>query len=133
MKYLSAFAVTFCFYLSSLHFANAAQPFDGTWKNQRGSTLIIHQVSETEFSGKFKTAVATTKSCIGFPIKIHGFKNGNAIALSMSLKECGSPTTISMVGSINNNQLDTLYLVQEKGKDAWNSRATNHDTYSRIR
>ncbi|RLV61684.1 hypothetical protein D5018_00780 [Parashewanella curva] len=106
----------------------------GTWKNERGSTLTITQTENDDFIGTFITAVADTKSCIGYPIPFKGSSNGNALAISMSLKDCGSPTTIAMVGNVSkdNKTLDTIYLVQNKGLDSWKARITGHDLYFNV-
>ncbi|WP_133407674.1 avidin/streptavidin family protein [Parashewanella tropica] len=111
-----------------------AEQLIGTWKNEHGSTLTITQTENDDFTGTFKTAVADTKSCIGYPIPFKGSSNGNALAISMSLEDCGSPTTIAMVGSVGkeNKTLDTIYLVQSNGVDTWKARVTGHDLYQKI-
>ncbi len=114
-----------------------SKPFDtknfkGIWKNQRGSYLDIAKLENNEFRGLFTTAVADTKSCIGQPVEVVGFVNGNAMSLSLSMESCGSPVTISMVGVINDRmELETYYMVQFKGEDTWKSRAFNRDVYTR--
>ena len=98
------------------------QQFKGVWVNQRGSTLDIAKLENNEFRGLFTTAVATTKSCIGAPVEVHGFVNSNAMSFSFSMESCGSPVTISVVGFIDDEkQLETMFMVQSRGKDQWNS------------
>ncbi|WP_461538125.1 avidin/streptavidin family protein [Spongorhabdus nitratireducens] len=118
--------------------ASVATPFDpqqlkGVWVNQRGSTLDIAKLENNEFRGLFTTAVAATKTCIGAPVEVHGFINGNAVSFSLSMESCGSPVTISLAGYIDEqNQLDVMFLVQSSGKDQWNSRAINRDVYTKM-
>ncbi|MGY0220084.1 avidin/streptavidin family protein [Endozoicomonadaceae bacterium StTr2] len=115
-----------------------AKPFDpeqlkGIWVNQRGSTLDIAKLENNEFRGLFTTAVAATKTCIGAPVEVQGFINGNAVSFSLSMESCGSPVTISLAGYIDEqNRLDVMFLVQSSGKDQWNSRAINRDVYTKM-
>ncbi len=108
--------------------------FSGKWKNTRGSVLEIKQDKEGNITGTFKTAVASTKKCIGYPAPIKGFVNGNAIALTIDMKGCGSPTVLSQIGLLDEetNQIQTTSLILKRGNDEWNSKNLCNDTYTKM-
>ena len=104
-------------------------PLVGNWVNQRGSKLIISDVKGDRLTGSFITAVAKHKQCIGKAVPVMGFINGNGLSLSMDFRACRAPSTISLIGKINGNQLETMFMEQESGANKWNSRVINHDEY----
>lgn len=118
--------------------ANDPALFTGLWQNQRGSTLEIKKESSDLLSGVFKTAVARTKGCIGYPAPLKAFYNGNAISMTINMMGCGSPTVIALSGIIMTNkegkeQLRTQALIQSKGKESWDSQILTTDYYTRVK
>ena len=110
--------------------------FSGSWKNQRGSKLIIEKSTGNEYKGVFITAVAETKKCIGKPIPVVGIANKNAISLSASMENCGSPVTLSISGLLREKEsgkevIETLTLALKNGIETWKSRITTIDTFER--
>ncbi len=116
---------------------NADVNLTGRWVNQRGSILHIQENHDNKIRGHFTTAVANTKTCIGHPASFTGYRNGNAIALSLTLEECKSPVVIAMTGSVHynaegNEEINMLALIQYQGKELWNSRIVSTDFYTRM-
>ncbi len=108
----------------------------GQWVNQRGSILTITEATETTIKGYFITAVANTKSCIGYPAPFTGHRNGNALSLSLTLTGCNSPVVIAMTGATHTNargqeEINMLATIQYRGKELWNSRIVSTDFYTR--
>ena len=115
---------------------NADVNLSGRWVNQRGSILHIEE-RDNILRGQFTTAVAITKTCIGYPASFTGYRNDNAIALSLTLEGCKSPAVVAMTGSVHynaegNEEINMLALTQFKGKELWNSRIVSTDFYTRV-
>ena len=109
----------------------------GRWVNQRGSILEIREGHDRTLTGTFTTAVAKTESCIGYPASFTGYRNGNAIALSLTMEGCQSPVVIAMAGSVHYNaegkeEINMLGLTQYQGKELWNARIITTDFYRRM-
>ena len=135
MKYTVKFLfiVLACF-VSSLSVAKSAtkNPFVGNWVNQRGSKLIISSVNKDKVKGSFITAVAKDKQCIGKAVPVIGFVNGDGFSLSMDFKACNAPSTISLIGNMHSNQLETMFMEQESGSKSWNATVVGHDSYHKV-
>ncbi|WP_062264890.1 avidin/streptavidin family protein [Endozoicomonas arenosclerae] len=139
MKFLNGCVALFCMATSlSVLAASPTEPekVSGFWKNSRGSILELKQ-EKNELSGNFTTAVAKTKTCIGYKAPFLGFANGNAISVSISMEGCNSPVVISMSGILmkdkdGKDQIKTQSLVQYKGQESWNSQILVTDYYSRV-
>ena len=115
----------------------AISNLSGRWVNQRGSILEIKEHPGQRISGQFTTAVAKTETCIGYPAPFTGYRNGNAIALSLNMAGCQSPVVIAMTGSVHYNaegkeMINMLALTQYQGQELWNSRIVTTDFYTRI-
>ena len=109
--------------------------FHGYWVNQRGSTLDINE-QDGLLSGYFTTAVGKTRTCIGVPLAITGSSNKNAMAISFSMKSCGSPAVLAITGVImkdknGKEQLRTQALIQFSGTESWDSQVLTTDFYTR--
>ena len=128
LKYI--FIVLLCSF-TSLSFAKPSNqsPLVGNWVNQNGSKLIILNVKTDKITGSFITAVAKHKACIGTAVPVTGFINGNSFSLSMDFRACNAPSTVSMIGKLNTDQLETMFMEQESGTNTWNSRVINHDEF----
>ena len=137
---LFTFLAPMCFAMHGTAFdqSSTSEPhFTGTWKNQYGSTLTLESSGDNLFTGTFTTAVANTQSCIGKAVPLQGVNNGNAIAISMSLESCGSPVTVAIVGSLQEDEnhqetLTTMDLVQWQGKTTWKSKVISTETFVRV-
>ena len=132
MKYrVKLLFVTLACLFAPLSFAKSAtkNPLVGNWVNQRGSKLIISSVKNDKVKGSFITAVAKDKQCIGKAVPITGFVNGNGFSLSMDFKSCNAKSTVSLIGNIHMNQVETMFMEQESGSKSWNANVIGHDVY----
>lgn len=81
-----------------------------TWKNQRGSTLVLINDGKGNLTGQYKTAVGCG---IGIPRKLVGTINGAAITFIVNWEECGSVT--AWTGSMDNpsdpKEINTMWLL----------------------
>jgi len=123
-------------------FANMAmatnQPTE-TYKNQRGSVLVLERKATSansgELMGMFTTAVAS-KRCqdlVGKSRPIKGYYTGNALSITVDYPSCG--TVVSIIGNKNSkNQINTIWVVANQAKHAqgqdWNTRYIGNDTYT---
>ncbi|CAM3570155.1 avidin/streptavidin family protein [Parendozoicomonas haliclonae] len=136
LRRVSLLLVVATLLLPALSSADDADRFAGTWRNQRGSVLALSKQDRDNLKGTFATAVASTRDCIGYKAPLNAAINGNAIALSLTMKGCGSPYVVAMTGTLHKDkdQKETLVmqaLIQSKGEDHWNSRIQTTDYYYR--
>lgn len=108
-----------------------------SYKNTRGSTLILQINQDNTLSGFFTTAVAS-KECqqaIGMKRPIIGYIVKNALTFSVSYPECG---VVTFIGNIeNDNQIiDTTSIVahssKEIAKEGPGARMIGHDVFNRV-
>jgi hypothetical protein len=129
--------VCILFFISTSTFAITEQSF--TYKNQRGSVLVLTWHADTKetgtLTGTFTTAVGNCKKDIGVPMPISGFFNGNAIAIAVNFPHCKQ--AVAMTGHLNANrdELATLWLDAAQAKDPvhqnWDANITGTDYYKR--
>ncbi len=134
MKLKALTCMTMFFLASSVFAAN--ETF--TYKNTRGSELILQFSSDNSLTGTFTTAVAS-KECqqaIGMKRPISGYTAKNAITFSVNYPECGS--VVAFIGNIENNKMliDTTALVahpsSQIAKEGPGARMISHDVFTRI-
>ena len=107
----------------------------GEWVNSRNSTLEVQSVEGNSITGTFTTAVARTTSCIGHQVPFQGTINGNAVAISINMQECGSPAVISLSGHISNNTINCFSIVHLRDKTGeynWDSTMLLKDVFTRL-
>lgn len=127
-----------CFSLT--HNAMAASDSSITYKNQRGSTMVLAWHTEAEntgtLSGTFTTSVGNCKEDIGVPLPLLGYFNGNAISVTINFPHCKQ--VVAMTGNLSNDQsnIHTLWLDANQANDAsgkdWNSNIIGSDSYKKI-
>lgn len=130
----------FCLSLGTFHIANAAMQEEVTYKNQRGSTLLLKWHHDTDSSGKitgtFTTAVGNCQAEVGKPMPVSGYFSGNAITLSVIYPHCKK--TIAMAGHVDKEKsnLHTLWLVASASEDPqgknWDANIVGSDSYQKL-
>ena len=135
-RFIKSVTHALCLVLACISAQLWASDIAGRWKNQYGSTLEITDTQPGYFTGVFTTAVASTPTCLGYPAPLTGVVNENAIALSLNMSGCGSPTVIAMTGTIQADEngrtrLMVQALVQSKGDDFWNSQVLSTNVFYR--
>jgi hypothetical protein len=85
-------------------------PTTTTWKNQRGSTMVLTNDGKGNLTGTYKTAVGCKP---GVPRKLFGTINGSAITFIVNWEDCGSVTawTGHFDDRTNPKQIQTLWLL----------------------
>ena len=137
---IPATLLAFCLHshASALHSDNG-QAFQGTWKNQRGSTLELGNVNSIRPAGQniiegvFHAAVTVTPACVDYPLPVLATFNDNAIAMMINFQPCGSPSVVSISGYLTEDgQLETHWVARKKGRDKVSSWFFNRDVYTRV-
>ncbi len=130
--------------LSSIPFSQsllAASLPNNTYKNQRGSTMVLafqpgDQANTGTLSGTFTTAVGNCKADVGVPLPISGYYNGNAVTVTVNFPHCKQ--AVAMTGNISNDKstLHTLWLdvapVDDPRGSDWNSNIVGSDSYEKV-
>lgn len=107
-----------------------------TWKNQRGSTLVLINDGKGNLTGQYATAVGCHPNV---PRKLVGTINGTAITFIVNWEECGSVTAWS--GSLDSagdpKEITTLWLltVGESPSSPANFKSTyaGSDTFTKTK
>lgn len=113
-----------------------------TYKNQRGSTLVLafhsgKQKDTGTLSGTFTTAVGNCEADMHLPLPILGYYNGNAVTITVNFPHCKQ--VVAMTGNISTDKrkLHTLWLDAAPASDPqgsdWNSNIVGSDSYERMR
>ncbi|MBM7071806.1 hypothetical protein JQC92_07075 [Shewanella sp. 202IG2-18] len=100
---------------------------NGSWSNKSGSTLNIKRSKNNVLSGTFTPTQSVHKPCIGVPVPITGFINGNGISISMNFETCGSPNTVSLLGKIDGKNMHIMLLEQSGDNYRWNDKTIASD------
>jgi hypothetical protein len=121
-------------------YANAVTDSSTTYKNQRGSTLLLSWHKDFQntgsLSGTFTTAVGNCKEDIGVPLPLVGYFNGNAISVTVNFPHCDQ--VVAVTGNVSNNlsTLHTTWLdanqVSDPREKNWNSNIIGSDSYYKI-
>ena len=111
-----------------------------TYKNQRGSTMVLTWNAETKttgtLTGKFTTAVGNCKEDMNVPLPLSGYFNGNVISVTINFPHCKQ--VVAMTGNVNGDQtgIHTLWLDANQANDPqgqnWNSNIVGSDVYQKI-
>lgn len=131
-------ASLFCITASAFA-ADATVPNDVTYKNQRGSKLVLVGFNPDEptgsLSGTFTTAVGNCKEDMNKPTPIAGFYNGNAFSITVNFPHCKQ--VVAMTGHFTEGGLHTLWLDAGQVKDpetsGWNANIVGTDVYQKDR
>ena len=136
---LSVKAVFYLVFFYTSLYAGAVASQTITYKNQRGSTLVltwhedksIKEGAAGTITGTFISAVG--KCATGLSLPVSGVFNGNAIAITLNLPECKQ--VIAMTGNTTENReeihmlwLDAAQSADPQKKD-WNSNIIGADHY----
>jgi hypothetical protein len=134
---LSALFYSFCATPSVF----AAQDSTITFKNQRGSTMILtwndKEANSGTLTGTFNTAVGSCKADVGVPLPLVGYFNGNALTMTVNFPNCKKVAAMTANISQNKDKMHALWLVgnhssDPQGKD-WDSNIVGMDTYQRVK
>jgi ABC-type phosphate/phosphonate transport system substrate-binding protein len=111
-----------------------------TYKNQRGSTLVLNFVptknNTGNLTGTFTTLVGDCAANMGVPMPVTGYFNDNVVSLSINFPECNQ--SIAMTGHLTSNkaQLQTMWLdaavVADPHNKDWNSTNIGTDFYKKV-
>lgn len=134
--------VVACIGLSSLffsHHAIAKSDHTITYKNQRGSVMVLEWHGDAakagNLTGTFTTAVGC-KENIGVPMPLTGYFNGNAISIAINFSACKA--TVGMTGKVSpgKNHIDTLWLTaygtDGSPQKTWNTNIVGADSFEKI-
>lgn len=119
-------------------FAEGDTSSDVTYKNQRGSVLVLSGFNSREpagaLTGTFTTAVGNCKEDMNKPMPIVGFYNGNAVSISINFPHCKQ--VVAMTGHVNETSLHILWLDAGQVKDpetsGWNANIVGADVYTSL-
>lgn len=122
------------------HYASAASDFSETYKNQRGSTLVLvwHADSKNTgtLNGTFTAAVGNCKQDVGIPLPLTGYYNGNAISVTVNFPNCKSVAAITGNLINNKNSIHTIWLLASQAEDPlgknWDSNLVGTDSYEKV-
>lgn len=120
--------------------SQAANDTHLTFKNQRGSELILNwDNSESltgSLSGSFKTVVGDCEEDMNVHYPLNGYFNKNTISLAINFPHCNQ--VLVMTGHMSDDRtkismmwLDTKVSNDPKRKD-WNTNIIGTDKYKRI-
>ena len=110
-----------------------------TYKNQRGSVLVLEWHAQDKdtgtLSGTFSTAVGDCSQDMNVPVPISGFYNGNAIALSVNFPHCEQVVAMTGNTTKDKTRINTLWLdahiAKEPMRADWNSNLIGSDFYKK--
>lgn len=109
-----------------------------TFKNERGSILVLNILPDNKIEGYFTTAVAS-KTCpqaINQKRPITGYMIGNTLSFSVVYPMCESVLSVS--GNFDKDQktIDTISILNKQANDIIHegpgARFIGHDFYKRI-
>jgi hypothetical protein len=118
------------------HSLFAAADSNATYKNQRGSTMVLNWHADDNTSGTFTTAVGNCKEDMNVPLPLAGYFNGNVISVTVNFPHCKQ--VVAMTGNLNADQskIHTLWLDANQASDPdgknWNSNIVGSDVYQKI-
>ncbi|MCW8397412.1 avidin/streptavidin family protein [Legionella sp. PATHC038] len=137
MSFKSFFCATLA--LSSLfaHSVFAAQK-EVTYKNERGSILVLTDLADNKIEGYFTTAVAS-KTCpqaINQKRPITGYKVGNVLSFSVVYPMCESVLSVSGHFDKKEQNIDAISILNKQATDITHegpgARFIGHDSYKKI-
>jgi hypothetical protein len=109
-----------------------------TFKNERGSILVLNILPDNKLEGAFTTEVAsnTCPQAMHQKRPITGYIIGNALTFSIVYPMCES--VLSITGNISKDQhsIDTISILNKQADDVTHegpgARFIGHDTYIKI-
>ena len=116
---------------------------EGTWRNERGSVLVIKEVTNGTLVGSYKTAVGKAGCAKGeFPVtgRTDVGSGGNTVGFAVTWKndqsDCDSSTTVWAAQYLDNDgheSLTSVWLLVSKTepKEQWASTLVGDDIFTR--
>jgi hypothetical protein len=120
--------------------------WQGAWRNQYGSTVVIEDDTDGVIRGVFRTALEDS-SFFGIEAPIYGSASGDVIGFTAASDGKTGPAAVSYTGLLRGGKLETLWhMVASKAltaaeagapatlKDvaAWRAFGTNLDIFERV-
>ncbi|WP_225769950.1 avidin/streptavidin family protein [Inquilinus sp. Marseille-Q2685] len=120
--------------------------WNGTWRNQYGSTVVIEEDGGGVIRGVFRTALEDS-SFFGQDVPIHGAAHGDVIAFTAAGSGTAGSAAVSYTGLLRDGKLETLWhtvadqalTAAEEGVPAeirkvpaWRAFGTSLDTFERV-
>ncbi|MGF6229198.1 hypothetical protein QFZ27_003153 [Inquilinus ginsengisoli] len=120
--------------------------WNGTWRNQYGSIVVIENDSDGIIRGVFRTALEDS-SFFGQEVPIHGAAHGDVIGFTAAANGTTGPAAVSYTGLLRDGKLKTLWhtvadqtlSAAEEGAPArirkvgaWRAFGTSLDTFERV-
>ncbi|MGO4126602.1 avidin/streptavidin family protein [Inquilinus sp. YAF38] len=81
--------------------------WNGTWRNQYGSIVVIEDDSDGVIRGVFRTALEDS-SFFGQEVPIHGAAYGDVIGFTAASNGTAGPAAVSYTGLLRDGRLETL-------------------------
>lgn len=120
--------------------------WNGTWRNQYGSTVVIEEDSDGVIRGVFRTALKDS-SFFGQEIPIHGAAHGDVIGFTAAGNGTAGSAAVSYTGILRDGRLETLWHTvadqtltaagegapaEIRKVSAWRAFGTSLDTFERV-
>jgi hypothetical protein len=120
--------------------------WNGTWRNQYGSVIVIEDDSGGIIRGVFRTALEDS-SFFGQELPIHGAACGDVIGFTAAGNGTAGPAAVSYTGLLRDGRLETMWhtvadqtlTARKEGApaeiakvSAWRAFGTSLDTFERI-
>ena len=120
--------------------------WNGTWRNQYGSIIVIEDDGDGVIRGVFRTALEDS-SFFGQEVPIHGAAHGNVIGFTAAASGTAGPAAVSYTGLLRDGRLETLWHTvagrtltaagegapaEIKEIGAWRAFGTSLDTFERV-
>jgi hypothetical protein len=120
--------------------------WQGTWRNQYGSTVVIEDDTDGVIRGVFRTALEDS-SFFGTEVRIYGAACGDVIGFTAASQGKLGPAAVSYTGLLRGGKLETLWhtvagktlTASEVGAPAklteigaWRAFGTSLDTFERL-
>jgi len=120
--------------------------WNGTWRNQYGSIVVIEDDSGGVIRGRFRTALEDS-SFFGQDVPIRGAACGDVIGFTAAADGRAGPAAVSYTGLLRDGKIETLWHtvagrtltatregapaeIREVG--AWRAFGTSLDTFERV-
>lgn len=112
---------------------------DGEWINELNSSVVLRTFPDGLLEGEYKTAVSKNNGALP-PIKVIGnWQNGGARILfgfvaQWHYEKDGKEffSTTSWSGFMENNKLETTWLLTNAEEPSWSATRINKDFFTRV-